>query len=65
MPEEKAKILKSLNLPATSEFAETQGLPGINSVEEPERFYPKEQLLANVLGFTGIDHQGLNGIEDI
>lgn len=63
VPEEKAKILKSLNLPATSEFAETQGLPGINSVEEPERFYPKEQLLANVLGFTGIDHQGLNGIE--
>jgi len=63
VPEEKAKILKTMNLPATAEFAETNGLPGIKSVEEPERFYPKEQLLANVLGFAGIDHQGLNGIE--
>ncbi len=38
-------------------------LPGILSVEEPERFYPKGELLAHVLGFVGIDHQGLNGIE--
>lgn len=63
VPEEKASILKSLKLPATAEFSETTRLPGINFVEEPERFYPKGQLLANVLGFAGIDHQGLNGIE--
>ena len=63
VPEEKAKTLQSLNLPKTAKFAKTEGLPGIKSVEEPERFYPKEQLLANVLGFAGIDHQGLNGIE--
>lgn len=63
VPEEKARILKSLKLPATAEFSETNSLPGIKSVEEPERFYPKGQLLANILGFAGIDHQGLNGIE--
>lgn len=62
-PEEKAKALKSLTLPATKEFRETKGLPGIKYVEEPERFYPKGKLLANVLGFAGIDNQGLEGIE--
>ena len=62
-PEEKAKILKSMTLPATTEFRATKGLPGIKYVEEPERFYPKGKLLANVLGFAGIDNQGLEGIE--
>ncbi|MDD2400617.1 MAG: stage V sporulation protein D [Clostridia bacterium] len=51
VPEEKAQKLKSLEL------------PGISFVEEPERFYPKDKLLANVLGFSGIDNQGLNGVE--
>jgi stage V sporulation protein D (sporulation-specific penicillin-binding protein) len=51
VPEEKARALKSLHL------------KGINFVEEPERFYPKNNLLANVLGFSGIDNQGLNGVE--
>jgi len=51
VPDEKAKTLKALNL------------PGINYVEEPERFYPKGVLMANILGFSGIDNQGLNGIE--
>ncbi|MBZ4654715.1 MAG: stage sporulation protein [Peptococcaceae bacterium] len=51
VPDEKAKALKALNL------------EGINFVEEPERFYPKGPLAAHVLGFAGIDNQGLNGIE--
>lgn len=38
-------------------------LEGISYVEEPERFYPKGKLLANVLGFSGIDNQGLSGME--
>ena len=51
VPDEKAKAIKELKL------------PGIAFVEEPERFYPKGMLLANVLGFSGIDNQGLGGIE--
>ncbi len=51
VPDEKAKALKALNL------------EGINFVEEPKRFYPKGALAAHVLGFAGIDNQGLNGIE--
>lgn len=40
-----------------------QKLRGIASVEEPERIYPKESLLANVLGFVGLDNNGLSGLE--
>lgn len=63
VPEEQALKLKAAKLPAVGEFAATNSLPGIKSVEEPERFYPKGQLLAQVLGFAGIDHQGLSGLE--
>ena len=38
-------------------------LPGIHIVEETQRFYPKGELAAHVLGFAGIDNQGLEGIE--
>jgi len=38
-------------------------LPGINIIEETQRFYPKEDLAAHLLGFAGIDNQGLEGIE--
>ncbi|MGI5892432.1 MAG: stage V sporulation protein D, partial [Bacillota bacterium] len=38
-------------------------LPGISIVGETQRFYPKEMLAAHVLGFSGIDNQGLEGIE--
>lgn len=48
---EKADAIKALEL------------PGIKSVEEPERTYPKDTLLANVLGFVGMDNTGLNGLE--
>ena len=38
-------------------------LPGIALVKEQQRFYPKGTLLAHVLGFAGIDSQGLEGLE--
>ena len=38
-------------------------LPGINVAEESQRFYPNDHLAAHVLGFAGIDNQGLEGIE--
>jgi len=42
---------------------DTLSLGGIGTVMEGRRFYPKGPLLAHVLGFTGIDGQGLEGIE--
>ncbi|MDT7043337.1 penicillin-binding protein 2 [Candidatus Nitronereus thalassa] len=49
-----------------SEYAtqvEALSIPGINMVKEKRRFYPKGTLLAHVLGFAGIDSQGLEGLE--
>ncbi|NLT95194.1 MAG: stage V sporulation protein D [Clostridia bacterium] len=51
VPDEKIQELKKLNL------------PGINFVEENQRYYPKGTLAAHILGFAGIDNQGLSGIE--
>ncbi|PKR78534.1 stage V sporulation protein D [Halalkalibacillus sediminis] len=38
-------------------------ISGLYLAEDSERFYPYEEHLAHVLGFTGIDNQGLMGIE--
>lgn len=39
------------------------GLPGIFVGEDNDRYYPFGNLASHVLGFTGIDNQGLTGIE--
>ena len=38
-------------------------LPGIEFVAESNRFYPNRGLAAHVLGFTGMDGKGMEGIE--
>ncbi|WP_018886777.1 stage V sporulation protein D [Paenibacillus massiliensis] len=38
-------------------------LPGIVVTEDNKRFYPFGDLAAHILGFTGIDNQGLTGVE--
>jgi cell division protein FtsI (penicillin-binding protein 3) len=38
-------------------------LQGIHFQKEPKRFYPKRELAAQVLGYVGIDDQGLSGLE--
>src|SRR6185369_14225572 len=38
-------------------------LPGIHSQLEPKRFYPNGSLAAHVLGYVGLDGQGLGGVE--
>ncbi|MDW7675820.1 MAG: stage V sporulation protein D, partial [Bacillota bacterium] len=48
---EKAVMIKELDL------------PGIAIIEENQRFFPKGDLGAHILGFAGIDNQGLEGIE--
>lgn len=48
---EKAQEIRQLNL------------PGIVVAEDNKRYYPFGELAAHVLGITGIDNQGLTGVE--
>ncbi len=38
-------------------------LRGIGFRKEPKRFYPKRELAAQVLGYVGMDDEGLGGLE--
>lgn len=42
---------------------ESLDLAGVYLVQDSLRYYPNEKYLAQVLGFTGIDNQGLAGLE--
>lgn len=48
---------------ANDRQSKTKTLPGVMLVEETQRYYPKVTLAANLLGFAGVDNQGLEGIE--
>lgn len=51
LPPEKAVLVKNLKL------------RGIGFVSETKRFYPNREIAAHVVGFTGLDPIGLEGIE--
>jgi len=38
-------------------------LPGIGVTEDSQRYYPNGTLASHIIGFAGIDNQGLEGIE--
>ena len=42
---------------------EALGLAGITAIPESKRFYPSDTLAAPVLGFVGVDGDGLGGLE--
>ena len=42
---------------------ETMNIPGLGLTREPHRFYPKGELVSHIVGFAGIDSQGLEGVE--
>lgn len=46
-----------------AEEVRRQNLAGITFTEESKRFYPKGNLASHILGFAGIDSQGLEGLE--
>jgi cell division protein FtsI (penicillin-binding protein 3) len=39
------------------------GLEGVGFMTESRRFYPNKDLAAHVLGYVGVDNNGLNGLE--
>jgi cell division protein FtsI (penicillin-binding protein 3) len=49
--------------PAVAQAVEDLGAEGLRLIPERRRVYPKKALLGQALGFAGIDHVGLEGIE--
>lgn len=49
--------------PAESQALRQAALPGIGIISKPQRYYPKKNLAAHVLGIAGDYDQGLEGIE--
>jgi cell division protein FtsI (penicillin-binding protein 3) len=47
----------------TAERIRNLNLRGIHFQKESKRFYPKRELAAQVLGYVGMDDEGLSGIE--
>ena len=55
--------LKRLVDPDVTDTLEEMDLEGVGFIEEPKRIYPNGHLLGQVLGFTNIDSNGIEGIE--
>jgi cell division protein FtsI (penicillin-binding protein 3) len=47
----------------TADCVRELDLAGVNFVPERRRFYPKRQLAAHVLGYVGMDNEGMSGVE--
>lgn len=48
-----------------AEKIDALGYDGVYLVRESKRYYPYDTMLANTIGFVGIDNQGLGGLEQI
>jgi cell division protein FtsI (penicillin-binding protein 3) len=57
-----AWIARQLPLATTAQVKKL-ALPGIYTIEEHRRSYPRASLAANVIGYVGVDGKGLAGIE--
>ena len=57
-----AWIARQLPLEVTAEIKKLK-LPGIYTIEEHRRSYPRGVLAANVVGYVGLDGNGLAGVE--
>jgi len=55
-------VARQLDPPQAKELRALD-LPGIHFLEESKRYYPQRELAAQVLGFVGVDNQGLGGLE--
>jgi len=49
--------------PAVADRIRDLDIDGLDFISEPRRYYPKSSLVAHLVGITGIDGQGLEGLE--
>ncbi len=50
--------------PQAAKQIRAMGLPGIDLTEESRRYYPKGSLASHILGISGTDNTGLEGIDN-
>jgi cell division protein FtsI (penicillin-binding protein 3) len=74
-PREREALVERLKRPKVFSFVRRQvspaearrvaglGLAGVGFIKESRRFYPNRELAAHLLGYVGIDGNGLDGIE--
>lgn len=53
---------RRISIEEANKIAEYQ-LPGVYLINDTERYYPYGESMASLLGFVGIDNQGLAGVE--
>ncbi len=67
----KAKLKSSKNFvwlkrqvsPRESDLVRALNIDGVNYIKEHRRYYPNSEIGAQVIGFTGLDPKGLEGLE--
>lgn len=62
-PERAFAWLKRRVTPDEESRVRAAGIPGVQYIRERCRYYPNRELAAQVLGFTGVDGTGLEGVE--
>ena len=50
-------------MPTQADEIRALKIEGLGFLKESQRFYPQKEIAAQVLGFVGVDSQGLEGIE--
>ncbi|HZX30890.1 MAG TPA: penicillin-binding protein 2 [Rhodocyclaceae bacterium] len=56
-------FLKRQVAPETADQITALKLPGVHQEKEYRRFYPAGDMTAHIVGFTGLDDKGLEGVE--
>ena len=56
-------FLKRQVPPEVAERVDALKLPGVHQEKEYRRFYPSGDMTAHMVGFTGVDDKGLEGVE--
>ncbi len=55
--------LKRQVAPRESDLVRALDIDGVNYIKEHRRYYPNSEIGAQVIGFTGLDPKGLEGLE--
>lgn len=62
-PEKTFVFIKRQVPPETADRISALKLPGVHQEKEYRRYYPTGDMTAHIVGFTGVDDKGLEGVE--